>query len=167
MGLFKRKSSDPISARAHELNAQIHALEKSIKALSQGLEEQRSQPCVRSTALPESRPIKNSPPVAQDHIFEAIQPGKSPSEFESNEHHYNEFGVRKYDLSSAVRRFKKYISGEPATNPKLVSYLAAGSIKGLRPLRYEKRIARNRFIFLSIFFVIILWGTLAVVFNQR
>ena len=29
------------------------------------------------------------------------------------------------------------------------------------------RIARNRFIFLSIFFVLILWGILAAIFNQR
>jgi hypothetical protein len=48
-----------------------------------------------------------------------------------------------------------------------VSYLAVGSIKGLRPLRYEKRIARNRFIFLSLFFALILWGLIYAFFNSR
>ena len=71
---------------------------------------------------------------------------------------YNDLGVHKYDLFGAFRRLQNHLRGTPTANPKLVSYLAAGSIKGLRPLRYEKRIARNRFIFLSLFFALILWG---------
>lgn len=31
-------------------------------------------------------------------------------------------------------------------DPKLVSYLSAGSFKTVRPLRYERRVARNRFL---------------------
>ena len=47
----------------------------------------------------------------------------------------------------------------PATNnPKLVNYLAAGSIQGLRPMRYEKRVARNRFIFLVVVLALVMWG---------
>ena len=42
--------------------------------------------------------------------------------------------------------------------PKLVSYLAAGGIEGLRPLRYEKRIARYRFIALIIAVFLVLLG---------
>jgi hypothetical protein len=67
-------------------------------------------------------------------------------------------GVRKYDLRAAWRRLQRALNGPAAHNPKLVSYLAAGSIRGLRPLRYEKRIARNRFIVLTIFFLFILYG---------
>jgi cell division protein FtsB len=43
-----------------------------------------------------------------------------------------------------------------------VSYLAAGGIQGLRPLRYEKRVARNRFIFFVIILFLALLGTLLV-----
>ena len=71
-------------------------------------------------------------------------------EIEAAPDRYNDLGVRKYDLMGALRRWQKHLRGNPTANPKLVSYLAAGSIKGLRPLRYEKRIARNRFIFLSL-----------------
>ena len=53
----------------------------------------------------------------------------------------------------------------PASNPKLVNYLAAGSIQGLRPLRYEKRVARNCFVFLVVVLLLMLWGILAVVFR--
>jgi hypothetical protein len=49
-----------------------------------------------------------------------------------------------------------------ASNPRLVTYLAAGGVRGLRPLRYEKRVARNRVIlFAGILFALLL-GTLLV-----
>jgi hypothetical protein len=40
----------------------------------------------------------------------------------------------------------------------MAKMLAAGSIQGLRTLRYERRVARNRFIALSIILLLILWG---------
>lgn len=36
--------------------------------------------------------------------------------------------------------------------------LAAGSVQGLRTLRYERRVARNRFIALFVILLLILWG---------
>jgi hypothetical protein len=75
-------------------------------------------------------------------------------------------GVRKYDLGAAWQRLKNTFKTPPASNPKLVNYLAAGSIQGLRPLRYEKRVARNRFVFLVIVLVLMLWGILAVIFQR-
>jgi hypothetical protein len=168
MGLFNKKSSDPISARSRELNAQINALESKIKELSDNIDHQKVHPKVRSTSYPDAQNLSKPAAVApREPIFERVEPAKPATEYENSESHFNEFGVRKYDLLGAFRRMRRYFGGEPATNPKLVSYLAAGSIKGLRPLRYEKRIARNRFIFLSIFFVFILWGILAIVFNYR
>jgi hypothetical protein len=47
-----------------------------------------------------------------------------------------------------------------------VNYLAAGSIQGLRPLRYEKRVARNRFIVLAVILLLALWGLIAIFFNK-
>ena len=35
---------------------------------------------------------------------------------------------------------------------------AAGGIQGLRPMRYEKRVARNRFVFLVVFLLLMLLG---------
>ena len=76
--------------------------------------------------------------------------------------HFNELGVRKYDLPALLRRVREHFRGPSTSNPKLVSYLAAGGIQGLRPLRYEKRVARNRFIaFVAILFLLLL-GTLVV-----
>ncbi len=41
-----------------------------------------------------------------------------------------------------------------------MNYLAAGGIQGLRPLRYEKRVARNRFIFFVTILTLVLLGML-------
>jgi hypothetical protein len=67
-------------------------------------------------------------------------------------------GARKFDLLEWMERIKRHFRGPPAANPKLVNYLAAGNIQGLRPLRYEKRVARNRFVALTMVLVIVLFG---------
>ncbi|MGV3774907.1 MAG: hypothetical protein ACO1QB_18560 [Verrucomicrobiales bacterium] len=169
MAWFKKKD-DPISVRSRELNAKLAALQSEIKQLDAKVHHRVGNPRVRSTALPHG-PILTPPPSPPTHepIFESAEPARDSlnQEIESTAAHYNDMGVRKYDLLAAFRRIQKHFRGPPASNPKLISYLAAGSIKGLRPLRYEKRIARNRFIFLSIFFVFVLWGILYVIFNHR
>ena len=167
--MFKKKA-DPISARSKELNEQIRALETQIKQLSVKVEHPQAQPRVRSAAVPhQTTPSPKPAPPARDPVFEKLnyQKSKEQPEIESAPDKYNDLGVRKYDLLGALRRLHQHFRGHPTANPKLVSYLAAGSIKGLRPLRYEKRIARNRFIFLSLFFVLILWGIIAAFYNSR
>ncbi|HVV71062.1 MAG TPA: hypothetical protein VHI52_06110, partial [Verrucomicrobiae bacterium] len=86
---------------------------------------------------------------------------KAPADTLNTPQHYNELGVRKYDLPALLRRIRNHFRGPSTTNPKLVSYLAAGGIQGLRPLRYEKRVARNRFIGLVIVLFLILLGLIA------
>jgi len=52
-------------------------------------------------------------------------------------------------------------------NPRLISYLAAGGVQGLQPLRKEKRVARNRFIVLVIFIFLLLFGIVSVYLRHR
>jgi hypothetical protein len=47
-----------------------------------------------------------------------------------------------------------------------VHYLSAGSVQGLRPLRYEKRVARNRTVFLIIILLAMLWGVSAIILKR-
>jgi hypothetical protein len=75
-------------------------------------------------------------------------------------------GIRRDSLSSTWQRLKNHFRGPITSNPKLVNYLAAGSIQGLRPLRYERRVARNRFIVLVAILVLILWGLLALLIHR-
>ncbi len=75
--------------------------------------------------------------------------------------------MRKYDLPALLRRIRSWFQGPAATNPKLISYLAAGGIQGLRPLRYEKRKARRRFILLVCILFLLLLGTFLGLYRKR
>jgi hypothetical protein len=161
MGLFTKKA-DPISSKAKALNQQISALQSEIKQLSSRLEKPaeperaaQQQPVVRSTALPRTRAAQPAHTLPREPIFESVD-RSAPAEPASEGGHFNDLGIRKYDIAAEWRRLKRFMRGPSAHNPKLVSYLAAGSIRGLQPLRYEKRIARNRFIALTVIFLIIL-----------
>jgi hypothetical protein len=165
MALFSKKS-DPISAHERALKAEIAALESQIKRLATGIEQAKSQPRLRSTAMPHNPAspigVNANDLVEVDHHMTA-----SAGDLPSSPGHYNDLGVRKYDLGAPIRRLISHVRGQPPANPKLVSLLAAGNIQGLRPLRYEKRVARNRFIGLVTLLVVVLWGIIAMFYRNR
>ncbi len=177
MALFKKKA-DPISERARALNAEIAALESQIKKLGAQVHHNASQPRLRSTALPHGATIHrtvesqavavSSPPPNHEPVFEKVDQDRLKAQGEAAKpEHFNELGVRKYDLPALVGRIRNHFRGPFATNPKLVNYLAAGGIQGLRPMRYEKRIARNRFIVLVGFLFLMLLGIIWVFVKRR
>ena len=163
MGFF-RKKNDPISEKARALNQQIEALEAEIKRLSD--EAAQPQPRFRSSTVPRNSAAPAKPETPREHFEEVDHTPLQTSEPQPRREQFNDMGVRKYDLAAAWQRFKDTFKRPPASNPKLVNYLAAGSIQGLRPLRYEKRVARNRFVFLVVVLVLMLWGILAVIFQR-
>jgi hypothetical protein len=149
MGIFKKKA-DPINDRARALNAEISALEARIKKLNQQVQSGQG-PRLRSTVYPSGAVAR----ATGEPVFEDVPQRRltvSP-ESPATPQHFNDLGVRKFDLWALWERLKKQVTGRPTANPKLINYLAAGSIQGLRPLRYEKRIARNRFFLLFAFMV--------------
>ena len=81
--------------------------------------------------------------------------------------HFNELGVRKYDLPALWQRLRDQFRRPTTSNPRLVNYLAAGGVHGLRPLRYEKRVARNRLVGFIILLLAILIGILCVFIRER
>ena len=176
-----RKKTDPISDRARVLNDEIAELEAQIKQLDTRLQRDQTQPRLRSTALPQGGTVSYSlpapappatplpAPAAQEPIFEEVDQDllEARNAADTTPEHYNELGVRKYDLPALLRRVRNHFRGPSTTNPKLVSYLAAGGIQGLRPLRYEKRVARNRFLFFVVFLFLMLLGTIWVFVRHR
>lgn len=175
--VWLKKKPDPISEKAQALSDQIAALEAEIKRLDSQLQPgQRAshgpvQPRLRSTALPQGTTVPHAapPPTSRatpsaEPIFEADgqEELKAKTEAATTPQHFNELGVRKYDLAALWQRFRHHLHGPAASNPKLVNLLAAGSVQGLRPLRYEKRVARNRFIALVAILLLVLLGILAV-----
>jgi hypothetical protein len=150
MGLFK-KNVNPITDRARALNAEISALQARIKKLNQQVQSGQG-PRLRSTVYPSGA---GAAPSAGEPVFENVRQHRltGSSEPPATPEHFNDLGVRKFDLWAVWERLRKQVGGRPLANPKLINYLAAGSIQGLRPLRYEKRIARNRFFLLLAFMV--------------
>ncbi len=176
MGWLKRKS-DPVSDRAQALSSEIAALEAQIKKLDEQLARAPDAPRLRSTAVPHGATISHTapdlataPPLERgEPVFERINQDRitAPPDMPNSPEHFNEYGVRKYDFPALVQRLRAFFSGPNTSNPKLVNYLAAGGVQGLRPLRKEKRVARNRFILFAALLFVVLFGTLWVYLHRR
>jgi hypothetical protein len=170
---WSKKKTDPISERAQTLTAEIAALESQIKKLDAQLHSNQAHPRLRSTAVPHGSTITHTTqivepaepplPVTREPVFEEVDQEPLTARPEPPAHtpeHYNELGVRKYDLTALGRKIRSLFSGPSTSNPRLVTYLAAGGVQGLRPLRYEKRVARNRFLTFAIGLFLLLLGIL-------
>jgi cell division protein FtsB len=164
------KQADPVSARARDLNQEIAALEQQISRLNSQIEKPAGQPRLRSTALPRGV-VTRHPPVtvfgttpAPEPVFEEVKMDRLKANAESvaAPEQFNELGVRKYDLAGLFGRVKNQFFGPSTNNPRLVTYLAAGGVQGLRPMRYEKRVARNRLLLLVAGLFVLLLGILSV-----
>ena len=166
MNLFSKKS-DPLSEQERELDAKLVEVENQIKRLSDYSTPpppNTEPPRFRSTAKPHGASALNE--ASADPVFEPVHPRTSQdatNELDSMAF-YNELGVRKYDLFGAGKRLVQQFKGPGPSNPKLVNFLAAGSIQGLRPLRYERRVARNRFLLMFAVLLVTLWGIAWMVF---
>jgi hypothetical protein len=158
MGPAKKKI-DPISDRSRALTDQIAALEAEIKKLDTQL-QRVSTPKFRSTAIPHGATVaRTHEPPAPEPVFEEVKSLRDTDEAATPDQ-FNELGVRKYDLPGLFSRIRNHFRRPTTNNPRLVAYLAAGGVHGLRPMRYEKRVARNRFIVFAFVLFIILFGTI-------
>ena len=156
-----KKKVDPISDRSRALNDQIAALETEIKKLDTQL-QRAPTPKFRSTAIPHGATVaRTHEPPAPEPVFEEVKPLRDSAETATPDQ-FNELGIRKYDLPALFHRIRNHFRRPTTSNPRLVAYLAAGGVHGLRPMRYEKRVARNRFIFFAIILFVILFGTICV-----
>lgn len=170
---FLDKKPDPISDKERSLASEIEKLEAEIKKLDSQL-ARTATPKFRSTATPAGATISRAvekpvpPPPNAEPVFEdlprhplAVTGAAEPPEI------YNELGVRKYDLPGLWNRLRNHLRGPSTNNPRLVNYLAAGGVHGLRPLRYEKRVARNRVVALAATLFFLLLGVLLLWLKGR
>ncbi len=169
---WPKKKPDPVSDRARALSDEIAALEKQIKKLDAQVAQAPPAPRLRPATLPHGVTVSHAVPAPKpspEPIFEDVDQNrlKAKGEVIAPPEHFNDLGVRKYDLAGLIARLKNNFRGPPANNPRLVSYLAAGGVQGLRPMRYEKRVARNRVIGLAVILLAILLGILSVIIHNR
>ena len=172
------KKPDPITDKARALNNEIAALEAEIKKLDTQLTRNSAGPRFRSTAMPQGPTIARNldqaapapapaPAAAREPVFEEVKRSPlNPADGEAPEI-YNDLGVRRYDLPALWARIRNHFHGPTTSNPRLVSYLAAGGVQGLRPLRYEKRVARNRVLGTAIVFLVILCGIVYLYYKHH
>jgi hypothetical protein len=148
------------------LTDQIASFEAEIKRLDNQLQH-TPVPRLRSTALPHGATVARAheppplPPTAPEPVFEEVKPVQTDDETAPPDQ-FNDLGVRKYDLPGFLGRLRQHFRRPTTSNPRLVTYLAAGGVQGLRPLRYEKRVARNRFIVLVVVLFLVLLGVISV-----
>ncbi len=169
---FAKKKVDPISDRSRALNEQIAALESEIQKLDTQL-QRAPTPKFRSTAIPHGATIARAhepapppPPPVQEPVFEEVKPLFYTEETAAPDQ-FNELGIRKYDLPALFNRIRNHFRRPTTSNPRLVAYLAAGGVQGLRPLRYEKRVARNRVIALTGALLLVLLCILWLILHNR
>ena len=160
---------DPISARARNLNNRARELKAEIRRLKkQSSLEPKFQ---RTTSLLSRKSDDRSERSSIGSLFETVEHDdlRIVDEIRDPEAHYNALGVRKLDPVGWVRRRagkkpepRDLSAPEQPDHQKLAQYMAAGGVQGIEPLRREKRIARNRFLMMFVFFLIILCGVFAV-----
>lgn len=167
----KAGPGDPISERERALSEQISSLQDQIKKLDTQL-QRTPTPKLRSTAIPHGTTVsrKADPPppkpAASEPVFEEVKPIKPHTETEPSDR-FNDLGVRKYDLPGLLQKIRDQFRRPTTNNPRLVNYLAAGGVHGLRPLRYEKRVARNRLVGLVVFLFFILLGIILFFYRSH
>ena len=174
MGWF-RKKQDLLAEREAALSQKLARIETQIKKLDAKVQRHpagprtKVNPFVQGTELDDAASAELLPTEpAAEPIFERVDQQRLQEQPEIvKPEHYNDLGVRKFDLPALFRRVRHHFRGPATTNPKLVSYLAAGGIQGLRPLRYEKRIARNRLLVSVVFLFLMLLGIILVLVRQR
>lgn len=167
MSLF-RKKSDPLSDRARALEAEIAALQEQIKQAESGQPLWPGTPKLRSTTLPGGQRAESATapaaPVFEDVDQQRLKASARPAPSAGP---HPELGPRPRDLSSTIQSLKRRLGLTPTSNSKLVKLLDSGQIQGLRPLRYERRVARNRFFLLSALLLAVLYGLFKAIVGSR
>jgi hypothetical protein len=156
MGLFSK--TDPIEDQSREIRREIEQLRAEIRKAEADTAE--STPRFRSTVNPRDT---KSAGVNTDLIFEEFRPSghrnpDSPLSEDGEAVSSRDRGIRAW-----FRRWKKDVGAAPVNNPKLIKLMSVGNIHGLRPLRAEKRQARNRFLFLFAVLLVVLYGLFSVI----
>lgn len=165
MSLF-RKKSDPLSERARALEAEIAALQAQIKQAESDQPLWPGTPKLRPATLPGGHRTESAPaaPVFEQVDQKRLQGSGAPTPPVSP---HPELGPRPRGLIATFRNFKRRFGLTPSTNPKLVKLLDSGQIQGLRPLRYERRVARNRFFILTAVLLAVLYGLFKAIMGGR
>ncbi len=162
MSLFSKKN-DLLSQREKALNAELMRLEQEVQRLAKETPKPAPVPRRDRDRDREDGAVGGGREFAKPLPAAKASTGTAPN----GASHFNDRGVRKFDLLAFWKGLRHHVTGPTGNNPGMVRMLAAGSLHGLRPLRREKRVARNRFIFLFLTLLAILWGLVFSSIHKR
>ncbi|MBM3850624.1 MAG: hypothetical protein FJ396_10675 [Verrucomicrobia bacterium] len=154
MGWFN-KAKDPMAARQAELDREIQAIQRRISNLAA-----RPAPALRPSA-PRGQDSQPVPPPRPEPV-----PAPVPGSFHGSRPVGPMAGAPtdRFNLVEAWQRVVQRLGFQPRRPTGLVHLMAAGSVHGLRPLRYERKIARRRFLLSLGLLLLLLYGIAREVF---
>ena len=163
MGWFTRNPGVTAERRVDELDAEIAEITALEERLTQASEEP-NDPGQLQLLLDESANLPVDPILRAD---EELSGNLTDDPERDCPGLYNDQGLRKFDLYGLWERLKQRES-LPITTPdeKVVTYLVAGRNVGYLALRKEQRVARNRFIILTLALIALLWTVLSLLVPQ-
>jgi len=166
MGWGKKKSRG-MDRHAQDLDARITELHTQIRRLESELEH--GDPArIQSVLCETKKPKPTKRQTASTEVLNLTHPRPAKPE-QDNPDLYNESGIRKFDLAGSLQHLKKQVTDdelEPGSKTRLYTFIPADTIDGQPALGIEKRKARNRFIFLFLIFLAILWSALTLLLPQ-
>ena len=162
-----RKKSRGMDRHARDLDGRVTELRTKISRLETELE--RGDPARMQSVLCETeKPQPTKRKAASTEVLYLTHPRPAKPK-RDNPDLYNESGVRKFDLVGSLQHLKERVADdepEPGTETRLYTFIPADTIAGQPALGIEKRKARNRFIFLFLILLAILWSVLTLLLPQ-
>ncbi len=162
-----RKKSRRMDRHTRDLDTRITELRTKISRLETELE--RGDPARMQSVLCETeKPKPTKRKAGSTEVLNLTHPRPAKPKRDDPDL-YNESGVRKFDLAGSLQHLKEQVTDddpEPGTKTRLYTFIPAGTIDGQPALGVEKRKARNRFIFLFLIFLTILWSVLTLLLPQ-
>ena len=154
-----------MSARQAELDREIQAIQRRISDLSaRPLPQART----KSSAPPSVRPAPQNlatPGSWQNFESSAARPTPAPAPVSvAGPRTGPAVPADRFNLVEVWQRWMQRLGGQPRRPSGLVNLMAAGSVHGLRPLRYERKIARRRFLLSLGLLLLLLYGIAREVF---
>ncbi|MGC8743446.1 MAG: hypothetical protein ACP5T0_06175 [Verrucomicrobiia bacterium] len=146
MAIFRKKSNDPLSERLKQINSEIADIDARIKELK-GFKPKPPALLRQTKAMDERLTIIDEKPKI-----------KPKEEVHLTPEHFNEFGVKKFDLLGKLNKQPQDLDEKKILTKKLI----ASSLQGPPALRRERRIKRNRLILYTIIIALFLYGFIAL-----
>jgi len=163
MGWF-RKKSDPIESRVQELERELEALRGEIDRQCAEPATEEVPPAFRSSFYPGDKARSSA---EESLIFEADDQAALRQPVKYLQERLDGLSSKQTGVRARIREIKENLGASPSSNPKLLKYLSTGNLEGLQPLRREKRIARNRVLFLTVLLALVLLGLASVLMENR